>query len=277
MKNLALGYIVTPPSPATSGTSLTLDSGEGARFDNPAEVGQYYVTIFNPAEIPHIGNAEIALVTARSSDTFTITRAQRGSSAQSVAAGWAIMRGVYWEDVTPSDGRLHRPEAWTRTANHVFTVSGNLTAIYRKGTYVKWAESSTVKYGVIGSSSHSSGTTTVNLIPNTDYLMTTNPDAGSHNISFITNPQGWDTSLFGVVRTIFTGTLVGNPGGNNYLDITHNTGWGTYGRSWAVNGDFLAWGGFVTSVFDINANTMRCYLNTTVSGNIRLNWMVISP
>lgn len=60
---------------------------------------------------------------------------------------------------------------WIRTGNHTFTVSGDVTTTYRKGTKVKYRDGGSDEYGVIGSSSHSAGTTTVNLIPNTDYAM----------------------------------------------------------------------------------------------------------
>ena len=45
------------------------------------------MTIWPNGEIPHAGNAEIVRVTARSSDTLTIVRAQEGTSARAVVVG----------------------------------------------------------------------------------------------------------------------------------------------------------------------------------------------
>jgi hypothetical protein len=67
-----------------SATSFSVSAGEGARFPNPATSGAYNVTIWNftdygdPSDDP---NREIIRVTARSTDTFTVTRAQEGTSA----------------------------------------------------------------------------------------------------------------------------------------------------------------------------------------------------
>ena len=97
-KNLALATIVTAPSPATTGLSLVVDTGEAARFPVPATDGDFYATLFPANEIPHIGNSEIVKVTAVSSDTFTIVRAQRGSTAKTVEAGWLMIQGIYAED-----------------------------------------------------------------------------------------------------------------------------------------------------------------------------------
>lgn len=98
-KNLALATIVTAPSPATTGLSLVVDTGEAARFPVPATDGDFYATLFPANEIPHIGNSEIVKVTAVSSDTFTIVRAQRGSTAKTVEAGWLMIQGIYAEDL----------------------------------------------------------------------------------------------------------------------------------------------------------------------------------
>lgn len=101
-KNLALGTVLTAPSPATSGTSLVLNSGEGARFSDPATTGEFYATAFPAGENPHSENSEIVKVTAISTDTFTIVRAQRSTTAKSIAVDWIVIQGIYAEDVEAS-------------------------------------------------------------------------------------------------------------------------------------------------------------------------------
>lgn len=63
---------------------LIVASGEGIKFPNPA-TAQYNLVIWNSSEYsnpsfdPHV---EIVRVTARSTDTFTITRAQESTTAR---------------------------------------------------------------------------------------------------------------------------------------------------------------------------------------------------
>ena len=80
---VALSTVATAPSPASSGTSLTVASGQGSRFPTPP----FVATIWPTASQPASSNAEIVLVTAVSGDTFTITRAQQGSTARSILVG----------------------------------------------------------------------------------------------------------------------------------------------------------------------------------------------
>jgi hypothetical protein len=89
--NLAYGIVATAPSPAGSGTSLTLQTGQGASFPDPAN-GAYNITIWAAGALPLTSNAEIARVTAKSGDTLTIVRAQEGTSARTVVVGdWVAL------------------------------------------------------------------------------------------------------------------------------------------------------------------------------------------
>jgi hypothetical protein len=63
-------------------TSLTVSSGTGAEFPTLAGSEYFYCTLANNA-----GSIEIVKVTARSTDTFTIVRAQDGTSAAAWSAG----------------------------------------------------------------------------------------------------------------------------------------------------------------------------------------------
>lgn len=79
-KNFAYSTVLTAPIPAASGTSLVVQAGEGANF--PAV--PFQATIWPVLLQPLTSNAEIVTVTAVSTDTFTIVRAQEGSSARTV-------------------------------------------------------------------------------------------------------------------------------------------------------------------------------------------------
>lgn len=89
-KNFAVSTVATAPSPASSGTSLVVASGEGTKF--PA--ASFNATIWPARAQPTSANAEIVRVTAVSTDTFTITRAQEGSGARTVVVGDQIAQTV---------------------------------------------------------------------------------------------------------------------------------------------------------------------------------------
>ena len=90
LNDFAYSLVATPPSPATSGTSLTVTAGQGALFPAPP----FSATIWPAGVQPLSTNAEIVRVTAVSTDTFTITRAQEGTTAQSITAGYQIAQTV---------------------------------------------------------------------------------------------------------------------------------------------------------------------------------------
>ncbi len=89
-KNFSYGVVATPPSPASSGTSLVLGSGQGANFPDPA-TANYNVVVWPAGVAPTIANAEIVRVTGKSTDTLTITRTQESTSARTIVAGDQVM------------------------------------------------------------------------------------------------------------------------------------------------------------------------------------------
>lgn len=89
-KNFAYSTVATAPSPATSGTSLVVGSGEGALFPTVP----FNATIWPTGSNPLSTNAEIVRVTAISTDTLTITRGSESSSARTVVVGDQIAATV---------------------------------------------------------------------------------------------------------------------------------------------------------------------------------------
>lgn len=84
-KNFAASTVATAPSPATSGTSLVVATGDGTLFPT----APFNATVW-PSGDPTSSTAEIVRVTAVATDTLTIARAQEGTTARSIAAGWKI-------------------------------------------------------------------------------------------------------------------------------------------------------------------------------------------
>lgn len=88
-KNFQTSTVATAPSPAMSGTSLVVASGDGAKFDTVP----FNAVVCPPDAEPTQANAEIVRVTNKSTDTFTITRAQESSSARTIVVGDRIFVG----------------------------------------------------------------------------------------------------------------------------------------------------------------------------------------
>ena len=90
----------------------------------------------------------------------------------------------------PITGWIEEVGTWTRTGNYTFTIPTDVTAIYRKGTKVRYKDGGAYEYGVVISSSYGAPNTTVTLATNSDYAMAaatiTNP-AYSH----VENPEGF--------------------------------------------------------------------------------------
>lgn len=63
-------------------TTATVNGGEGQAFPSPSGGDTFYATLEDAA-----GNIEIVSVTARATDTFTVVRAQEGTTDQTWAAG----------------------------------------------------------------------------------------------------------------------------------------------------------------------------------------------
>lgn len=99
-KNFSYGTVLTAPSPPASGTTLVLGSGQGAEFPDPSVDGEYNVTVWPTATQPLSSNSEIVRVTARSTDTLTITRQQEGSSARTILVGDQVAMTITKKIVT---------------------------------------------------------------------------------------------------------------------------------------------------------------------------------
>lgn len=98
-----------------------------------------------------------------------------------------------------TDGWILANETWTYASATTFTVAGDVTAKYSKGTRVKFTQT-TVKYGTVASSSYSAPNTTVTLIGNSDYSIA-NASISANYYSYSLNPQGFP-AYFNFTNTI---------------------------------------------------------------------------
>jgi len=91
--NLANSVLFAPLS--DSDTELEVYTGDGSLF--PA--APFYLTLSPKNKWSRKINSEIVLVTAKSTDTFTITRAQKGTTAMEFSYGDLVANGIYKEDL----------------------------------------------------------------------------------------------------------------------------------------------------------------------------------
>lgn len=101
-KNFAYSSVAVAPSPASSGTSLTVASGDGTLFPTTP----FNCTVWPPGVLPLASNAEIVRVTNIAGDVFTITRAQEGSSARSILVGDQIGNTITAKVITDIENTL---------------------------------------------------------------------------------------------------------------------------------------------------------------------------
>ncbi len=88
--NFAISAIDTAPTPNNTGTSLVVSAGTGSLFpDTP-----FYATIWPTGEQPTSENAEIVLVVSKSTDTFTVERAQEDTNAKNIIVGDQISAAI---------------------------------------------------------------------------------------------------------------------------------------------------------------------------------------
>lgn len=95
-KNLANGILALGVS--DTDTTWVLQNGYGAGMPDVP----FYLTGTPFGQLSTSGNSEIVKVTARTSDTLTVQRGAKGTTARSFQAGDIVSNGVYVEDMPVS-------------------------------------------------------------------------------------------------------------------------------------------------------------------------------
>lgn len=101
--NFALSTMASPPS-STDGTELAVATGHGSRF--PA--APFNATLWPAGVAPTISNAEIVRVTNKATDTFTIVRAQEGTSGRTHSANDQIAATITKRVLTDAEYGAHK-------------------------------------------------------------------------------------------------------------------------------------------------------------------------
>lgn len=88
--NFGYSVVAGAPSPATSGTSLTVSAGHGSRFPTPP----FNAVVWPADTIPTPANAEIVRVTSIVTDTLTIDREEESTTARTIIVGDQIAAAI---------------------------------------------------------------------------------------------------------------------------------------------------------------------------------------
>lgn len=87
------------------------------------------------------------------------------------------------------DGWINDTNTWTFATASTFTIAGDQTAIFTKGTKLKYTQT-TAKYAYVASSSYGAPNTTVTIMISSDYTLA-NAAITSPAYSYADNPQGF--------------------------------------------------------------------------------------
>lgn len=121
-KNLANAILALGVS--TSDTTWVLEAGYGDEM--PAVPFELTATPFG--QLSTMGNSEIVRVTARSTDTLTVVRAQKGTTAKAFLAGAVVSNGISTDDVVGIEVNI--TTARTTAAKVGTTADGNYVPVY---------------------------------------------------------------------------------------------------------------------------------------------------
>lgn len=101
-KNFAYSTIVTAPSPAASGTSLTVVMEQARLFPDVP----FNATVWPTGTQPISTNAEIIRVTDRTDNVFTIERAQESTNARTILVGDQIAATLTAKTLTDAEASM---------------------------------------------------------------------------------------------------------------------------------------------------------------------------
>ena len=231
VKDFASSKVATAPSPADTGTSLSVTAGEGTLFPTPSTDGVFRAYVWPDAVEPDATNCEEIEITVKSTDDFTIVRSKNGI-VRSILIGdnIAINFGKSKEDQVLNilkDGRIEDKllpsQSFTRDSDTQFKTPDDKTDYYTAGRIVLVNDSGVTTSHIVISSSYSSPNTTV-IISGTAlpasldniYIAIQPKDGTSPGVGVISNiksevPSGTidgSNTDFTIANTPVTGTLM---------------------------------------------------------------------
>jgi hypothetical protein len=100
--NFASAAVETPPSPAASGLSLSIEADKASLFPAPP----FNCTVWPIGAVTTSDNSEIVRVTGIDGNVFEILREQEGTAARAIAAGDQIALTITVKTITDIESLL---------------------------------------------------------------------------------------------------------------------------------------------------------------------------
>ena len=208
-----------------AGTSFAINipgasAHSGAASPFAIEIPGYADTTFHKSLLVRSGLVEdtaadsrIDLRAIRWRSTSAINRVTLTAGSGNLLAGSRLtiygMGGQSQDTVVSPDGWTATPDTWTYASATTFTVNGDHTAKFSKGTRIRLIQSGSQKYFVVVDNSYSAGVTTVTITGGSDYTLA-NAVITDNFYSYAANPQGYPT-WFNYVPPNETGWSDANP------------------------------------------------------------------
>lgn len=151
VKNFAKATVSTGYD--ASETSIVLTSGHGAKFPQPSTDGAFNVTWWNSTDYPDPSddpNVEIVRVTARSTDTLTVTRAQEstsGSTKNTAGKTYKMILGPTSKTITDVAASVQKTVS---QSSHGFVVGDVIKSSGTANQYAKAQADSSANAAVVG-------------------------------------------------------------------------------------------------------------------------------
>jgi hypothetical protein len=138
-KNGGYGLVATAPSPATTGTSLTLSSGHGERFPQPPYAsGGFNCPVWPANALPIFTgagiNAEVVRVTNIVGDVVTIERKVEGATARAIVVGDQFADAITAKNLTDVETAVTTEQARAETAEALKASKSEIAPLKTDGT-----------------------------------------------------------------------------------------------------------------------------------------------
>ena len=212
-------------------TSLSVAAGTGAKFPTLAAGDYFFATLVSAA---NPSNFEIVKVTARSTDTFTITRAQEGTAALAFVAGDTVQ--LRFTAQTFQDALNERIQ------------QGGGTGQGTNKIYIGWLGT---QLGLQVDTTNFGGSWPINISGSASQLVTTNGytvaglDAVTAGSSPSVDARTPNNGTTGGIRLRGNATT-----GNAYLQVTDSGATAQWGYATFTSAGGLTWSGDITAFSD---------------------------
>jgi hypothetical protein len=189
----------------SSATTVTVDSGQGARFPTLGSGDFFFATLIDTSN-----NLEIIKVTARSTDSMTVTRAQDNTSARAFSIGdrielrptAALFENAHLDNTPTSTGSFGLPKGTTAQQPTVSATEGHIrydtddnVVYFSNGTsWVKISAPTPTISSISGSIINGAATN----------IVLTGTDFGTANLQVKFTPSGGSTSTVTVTPSSAT-------------------------------------------------------------------------